>query len=136
MQGGQSGPRWGIVVPPSKQERFMQHLYVSIVAVALMVTARTGLCVQDPQISAAQLDARLTQIRHEIGKINAKFSGHSITAKERQQLQLKLNTLSRQERSLLLDKSNNAQFSQNPLVQYGGDFSFESAPDRVDGLFK
>ena len=114
----------------------MKRLFSSLIMVCLIGAFLPVLAVQDPQMSAAQLDSRLAEVRAEIKKADTQLASHSLQLDERTKLRDRHRNLVSERRALMEAKSRNARLQENQLVRYTGPSAKDSESEQLDRLFE
>ena len=108
----------------------------SSICALLILCAANCLAVQDPQISIAELDTKLSTIAHEIAQIDKTLVRTSPRSAEHNALNKRRAALQTERKSLIQSKEMGKSVRDNPLVRYGDEDRTVNKSAQIDKLFE
>jgi len=114
----------------------MNELVAKALAALLLVLSGSSFAIQDPQTSAATMDARLKTVDGELSRIHKSIGKRGAHHADRETLLKKRTDLLAERDSLITSKSLGKTVSENPLVRYSSDNDSKAEAAKVDKLFE
>ena len=102
----------------------------------LILCAANCVAVQDPQVSNAVLDTKLSTLGREIAQIDKALARTSPRSAEHNALNKRRAALQTERKSLIRSKEMGKSVRDNPLVRYGDEDRTVNQSAQVDKLFE